>query len=325
MRILNTLIPYNDETLLSFFIRLSHRNGFALFDDFYEMCVSPYHISLFSGYNKTFSGDPTGIKDSVDYISGMLPEGHQLHDDPTTFYREHSLYPLYEMFFSDPETECGKIHHNSGWLSDYKHSERPVYFCKKCFDNDIKEGKIPYIHRIHQIDGVCVCAIHKTPLYFQEGFTEDMNFDHMIINENYNYVDPSIAYQYAVMCKELLENPVKTTGTVIEKTISNTMRQLPDFLWASYVSMEYDYFKKNCVDYERKLNLYCAAEDTGLIDGNTGYVNKRFSKSMEPTRWNYIYEYSKTDINTGLVMLFILFRTADYAREIIILREGERS
>lgn len=330
MNLFNTVIAQPGESVLSFIRRLGEQNGFLQTDEFYSFCVSPTHESLFSGYAKSFVGDPSGVNESLNVLSDSLPEGHLLHDDPKSFYLKHSLFPIYSMFHKNDKQKnehidfiCyGKGERDSLWTSSclMNHIHRKICYCKECFDEDMKKYGEPLIHLAHQIVGVCVCPVHNTPLWYSCLSSEEFSYKGMKVFENYNYVDHSLAYQYAVMCKELLENPVSTTINEIEETISNTMDELPEALWLRNPGKEdYCHNNKTANLYAKRLFLLHAARDTVLIDGITGegHYRKKFRKASTEGPQSYVDINYGNKINLGLVLLFILFRKADLVRRII--------
>ena len=331
MRVFNTLIPYSNEAILSFFNRLALVNGFMNLDDFYKMCVSVSGKSLYSSYGKSFSGDPSGINERLSFIRENLPAGHPLHDDPETFYLNHSLFSLYSMFFKSTEQRAQFLQYvcfGNGLISPVvnrfiKRPERPICFCEDCYQQDIEQYGIPLIHREHQIVGVCICTKHYKPLRYATSPNWPDSFDGMKIINGYKHADHSQAIEYAIMCNDLLNTPIITNLDIIEETISNTMKCLPPLFWSYYSE---DELKQHPTlieqDTERRIYLVHAALDTGLIDGIDGYVKKkRYLHTRDDVITDsYISNYYGSAINIGLVMLFILYKTADFVKTMISKR-----
>lgn len=325
----NTLIPYSDETIYSFIVRLALENGFSDVDQFYRMTISPSHTSAFRGYGNTYSEDSSGVFEDISKLITVLGNDHPIAKDPEQFYRQHSLYPIYSMFCKNTDE---KNEHIAQYVTGKKKatnaigslnaSDRPMCFCKECIKEDSEKYGHRLIHRVHQIPGVNVCVYHKEPLLFTENLTNDNITDSIPAEKHNTLADPSLAYQYALMCKNLLENPIETTARDIEKAISKTMDSLPPMLW-------YSYYKDNDLDQNPKIKtiaierekrnyLRHAAQDSYLLEMYQGYEKKEYSRGsgVEDPSSYFCSEYGQ-DINLVLVLIFILYRTADMVRKII--------
>ena len=85
--------------------------------------------------------------------------------------------------------------------------------------DDKKNYGFPYVHRIHQAPGVYVCPIHHKPLVLSS-FGKSMDpFEQLIEKKPNPYMDTALADQYAVFCKELLENPLPYCASVLEEAV----------------------------------------------------------------------------------------------------------
>lgn len=309
MRFLNTVMPLKDETILSFVRRLLNRNAIDDINDFFSIDDTTGNRALFSWSGNEFFGDTSGYKDNFDIIRNSLPEDHPVNKDIVGFYLNHSLLPIYSMFFKKEE---------KGLSDSVNRTERPVCFCKECYEEDKAEYGNPIIHRTHQMEGVYVCPKHNTPLMYSRG--TDLSFKNMTVIEGYHNADPSLAYQYSVMCRDLLENQIASTAEDIEKTIDNVMKALPPVLYSYDSSMEFSNpkYKELYLDRERKEYLIHAAQDTGLLEGVNGYNKKAYYRGGgRESAVTYFFRRYNVSANLGLVMLFILFRTASFACEII--------
>lgn len=324
-----TLIPYDDETIFSFIIRLASANGFDDVDKFYRMTISPSCSSAFSGYGNKYSGEPSCVYEDISKLVSVLGERHPIAPEPERFFRLHSLFPLYCMFVKDDKEKEEHVKCYISGNETYKYHigsinvpDRAICFCKKCINEDHEKYGTKLIHRVHQIAGVNVCPYHNEPLMYAENLTNDNITGSIPVVKHNNLADSSLAYQYAVMCKDLLEKPLETTALDVERVIIKTMNDLPSMLWHSRYN-EHDDFSDNRIrdivcERDKRCYLLHAAQDSYLLENEQGYEKKSCTRgggTEDPS--HYFYSEYRQNVNKALVMLFILYRTADFVRKMI--------
>lgn len=303
--ILNTVMPVPGESYISFLIRMAVVNGMNDMD----FCMTFTNDRKYYHHNpgQAFSGDPSGMHEVIYPLGQCLHDNHPLKADPRAFYLEHTLFPLYSMFF---KTEADKENHvricteeSDRFLvhTSFRRIDRHVYFCKSCIKQDMEKYGIPLIHLFHQSENVYVCPIHGETLCEENGESPDYFYTREYFNRltpathNLNRLYPGIAYPYSVFCKDLLENPIDAILPDLDETISNSLDRIPTYIYGS---------EGNSNRMECRWVLEHVMEVSGLMEYGLPKQKPFISNSIDK-------------VQCGLALLFVLYRTADFAREMI--------
>ncbi len=107
-----------------------------------------------------------------DVLIGHLPVHHPYTAEK--LIKAHTLYPFYSAFLppqranlvlESMKSNLGhSVHNRLGIMASSISADKTLKFCRKCFEEDTTRWGEAYWHRIHQISGVYICPIHKTPL-----------------------------------------------------------------------------------------------------------------------------------------------------------------
>lgn len=302
MNLFMTEFPEKDELSISHLSRISQANVINSFDSFCSQFVFEKPTSLFHAYNSNYSGSNTGLNFPVYNVIKYLPENDPIVTDPKKYLLEHTLYPVYAPFNSEAQQELfiKQYVHGQGNNEGFKFAkggERPLLFCPKCMAEDLDNCGFIYAHRCHQVLGVYVCPFHNCSLVYSSTKKDAEMFSDMIQKEKTGYPDASMAYQYAVFCRDLLDNPVNADIDTLEKTISNTVKAI------SYTKVD-----------QRYLNL--AAVDSGFVE-NALYDPFSFEYRVVLQEPTYISADYEVGLNKSLVKLFLIYRTNEMLHKAI--------
>lgn len=148
--------PYPDELLYSWIIRLANTN---------EMPVQMFYKNYFEQAIKRKQ-----FEIPVDIRRGYLNFYNSLHteDSPIELYLKMSTLPFEALAFP-PKLQIklvNNIFRKESRINLPKNYFIPeIHMCKECMKEDVKQFGELYIHRSHQLSGVCVCHKHHTPLF----------------------------------------------------------------------------------------------------------------------------------------------------------------
>ena len=125
---------------------------------------------LFNSRTITATADlPCGLDNLVE----NLPPYSSVTAD--SLIQKHTLYPFYAPFLppkrarqieeSMKSDRGGNIHTTAGVMASSILTPQYFRFCPDCLQEDLDKYGETYWHRLHQIQGVIFCPIHKTPLH----------------------------------------------------------------------------------------------------------------------------------------------------------------
>lgn len=151
--------PYEDELLYSWVLRLAKAN---------ELSVSLFFETYFGKecFSK-FSRVPVDIRKGFNSFYNYLPceiSAPELYLSLSTIQFELLSYPqkMQTKFINPIFRKESKINTIREYLmTDFR-------MCKECMGEDRELFGETYIHRSHQLSGVCVCHKHHTPLFVQK-------------------------------------------------------------------------------------------------------------------------------------------------------------
>ncbi|MDJ0572736.1 MAG: TnsD family Tn7-like transposition protein [Pleurocapsa sp. MO_192.B19] len=124
---------------------------------------------LFNSRNITATADlPCGL----DNLVQNLPTYSSATAD--SLIQKHTLYPFYAPFLppkrakrvqeSMKSTKGGNIHTTAGVMASAIFAPQYFRFCPECLQKDLDKHGETYWHRLHQIQGVIFCPVHKITL-----------------------------------------------------------------------------------------------------------------------------------------------------------------
>lgn len=127
--------------------------------------VESVNMELFGARGMSATVD---LPSHLDHLNGALPAGH--HYSTGRLIDEHTLFPFYEPFLPAERakrvrkdmggTDGTAIHKLAGVTPSNVRLPDRLRFCPTCVDEDRREYKGPYWHRLHQVPGVEVCPTH---------------------------------------------------------------------------------------------------------------------------------------------------------------------
>lgn len=298
MILYNTFFPLPGEHILSWLQRLADANGFY---DFALFC------DLFVFDHKT---DKRFFKREYTDTGFDFPVGNLLKHFPTFFAEkisaegilcQNTLFNLYEPFMPEAVqsefkeyfiNKPAKAMHNPLQLRDVK-----LCYCPECAKEDTEEYGSAYIHLAHQIRGVYVCYKHGTYLYNcnivnGEIICSGNNTKAMITR----IIRTSSNKDFAIMCKDLLENGWSSKMNVLEECIKRGVSIV---------------FKDN---YQLFLHT---VDDTGMLEDVEFLRYMRWNKNDVNIPASFIEGKNKIDVNKILVIMFVLYGDAKRLRSVL--------
>ena len=189
----NVIMPYEDELLYSWITRLAQANELSLesFCSLYMDLQKEIPVDVRRGFVALYDNLSlnTSAKDLYLQTSTMLfeasvdPQSVQIRLINNSFRKESPLNLPKTYFMS------------------------AIKMCPECIKEDIEKYGEPYIHRAHQLSGVCVCHKHHTILSkYSRNAYEKRDFkdigEHQIaldgnLQDECNYAD----YVYSSCCR----------------------------------------------------------------------------------------------------------------------------
>lgn len=237
--------PYPDEDYRNIVLRYCHKTNTSLVE-----CMK----KLFNVHTKS----PNYFPYNLGFLARKLPYDEGEFID--SIIEKNTFFPVFSPFIptdfskqmisdfyqveTNKELAILSLRHNIG--KEFK-------FCSRCVKEDIKQGKEPYVHRIHQFNNLDICLYHKTKLISKcpvcnVNLYEETNKDpHLSVSKckNGHYID----YEE---CEDIEYTNIKTK--VLEGI---------QFLFENYTTFKvfqlYDYYKvylvqKGYMEYSGKLN-----------------------------------------------------------------------
>lgn len=151
--------PYPDELIYSLCARFHRRMQFP-----------NLKVTLHELFSSSCSTATIDLPCHLGNLISKLPPNHRYSDDK--LIDEHTLLPFFSQFLPHKRTiqlredmrgSGGlKIHKTAGLMASRIPTPRWLCFCPLCIDEDRKLVGQTYWHRLHQIPGVEVCAVHNT-------------------------------------------------------------------------------------------------------------------------------------------------------------------
>ena len=112
------------------------------------------------------------LNGSQDNLVQNLPPHSSLTAD--SLIQNHTLYPFYASFLppkrakrvkeSMKSAKGGNIHTTAGVMASSILTPQYFRFCPDCLKEDLEKHGETYWHRLHQIQGVVFCPVHKVAL-----------------------------------------------------------------------------------------------------------------------------------------------------------------
>ena len=151
--------PYPDELMYSWIHRLAKKNGLPI-------------TTFADSYLNKFNSKIGSLEYDIRYGLLCLNESFFIQKDLKEMFLSMSIFPFEAMFFSVGQQT--RYVNNMFRKPDPLNAPvntmiREIHICPQCIENDIEIFGEPYIHRAHQLSGVCTCHKHKAPLYKYTG------------------------------------------------------------------------------------------------------------------------------------------------------------
>lgn len=204
--------PYQDEFLYSWVMRLANANKLSVplfFETYFgKECFSKFvlPIDIRKGFSSFYNFLNCTIPVSELYLSLSTLQFELLSYPPKMqtkfinpiFRKENNIYTIKEYLMTD------------------------FRMCKECMKEDKELFGETYIHRSHQLSGVCVCHKHHTPLFIQKRNSKYVYKDETLVQmESTN--DFQNECDYADYTHFLLKNNFQSNVNDLREVIFNTL------------------------------------------------------------------------------------------------------
>lgn len=205
--------PYPDELLYSWIIRLANANELSpsIFVETYfttKINSNKIPVDIRNGYCNFYEALNCDI-DKMD-----------LYFQLSTTKFELSFYPAkhHIKIFNNVLRKEGNLNTINNYFIQVPR------MCMECMKEDVDEYGEFYIHRSHQLSGVCVCHKHQTPLYIPAiSHKSNQQFDFSNLTKVIDTVSIS-DYEYSKYVYQLL-NKLETNIDILFDVISNKVRE----------------------------------------------------------------------------------------------------
>ncbi|CEG25319.1 TnsD family Tn7-like transposition protein [Bacillus sp. B-jedd] len=151
--------PYPDEDYRNLVIRYCHKTNTSLVECMNKLFNVNTNSPNYFPYNLGYLVRKLPY-DEVEFIESFIGKN--------TFFPVYSLFiplQLSEQIMSDfKEVPTNKdlamlgLRHNIG---------KELKYCSRCIEEDLRKGREPYTHRIHQFTNLNICLFHKTKLIYK--------------------------------------------------------------------------------------------------------------------------------------------------------------
>lgn len=164
--------PYRDELLYSVIARYCIQSGnqghIHNFDDLFRRRSVIASIEFQGRLEALISNMPVNSS----YTSEYFIYNHTLFPYLASFVPEERAREVIDIM---KDGDTAKIYNKIGLTANKISQNLHFKFCPGCVKEDIIRYGETYWHRIHQITGVLVCPIHRTPIYDSKVFTRGEN------------------------------------------------------------------------------------------------------------------------------------------------------
>ncbi|WP_083517306.1 TnsD family Tn7-like transposition protein [Alicyclobacillus shizuokensis] len=153
--------PFPDELFYSVLARFHAKSG----------NISP-KATIMDLYGTTTVTAVIDLPAHFDTLIEHLPVHHPYSSE--RLITAHTLYPFHSAFlppkraslvFESMKGDLGhSVHNRLGIMASSISTDKTLKYCPKCFEEDRTRWGEPYWHRVHQVPGVYICPIHRSPL-----------------------------------------------------------------------------------------------------------------------------------------------------------------
>ncbi len=239
----NYLNPYPDELLYSWINRLAEANGMPVLD---------FVRTYLQGEHAAYKYVRADVRSVIPALYDRIP--HDDFPDVMSFILNFSILTFASI--SMPDYLLAQYVNNS--FQPYNKLNRTIHglvrrvnICPECIKEDTDTCGEPYLHRKHQLPGVCVCEKHKTWLYrydrrYKGGMVEygrECDYDLNDYTEITEHPTLSDAAAYTAYACSVLDNGIVTNYT-------NTWRIISECIARRAGSFK-DRYEEFIADYEK--------------------------------------------------------------------------
>lgn len=223
--------PYHDELLYSILGRYAARSG----------NTSEIH-SITDLFGIRTSNAIVELPSRIDLLIDNMPVNSPYTSE--YFIMKHTLFPCYAAFTKPERAEeiidtmkngngavpYIKLGFTTGFLSLNKY----LRFCPKCIIEDEQKYGEPYWHRIHQVFGVFICPVHKTPIIDSKVLIRGGNRQHIYGVDNESCV-------------------TEGNSNFSDENIEKMIRMAEDVFYL--LNRDYKYINHRCLNYQIRSKL----------------------------------------------------------------------
>ncbi len=208
--------PYPDELMYSWIHRLAKKNGLPI-------------TTFADSYLNKFNSKIGSLEYDIRYGLLCLNESFFIQKDLKEMFLSMSIFPFEAMFFSVGQQT--RYVNNMFRKPDPLNAPvntmiREIHICPQCIENDIEIFGEPYIHRAHQLSGVCTCHKHKAPLYKYTGIKDhECEYDLSHYTE-LEIKDIAIENEYTDYAQALFNSNTNCNIADLKHMIYNKLKEL---------------------------------------------------------------------------------------------------
>lgn len=208
--------PYPDELMYSWIHRLAKKNGLSI-------------TTFANAYLNKFNSKIGSLKYDIRYELLCLSESFFIQKDLKEMFLSMSIFSFEAMFFyiGQQTRYVNNMFRKPDPLNASANTMiREIHICPQCVENDIEMFGEPYIHRAHQLSGVCTCHKHKTQLYKYTGIKgHECEYDLSHYTE-LAIKDLAMENEYTDYAQALFNSNTNCNVTDLKHLIYNKLREL---------------------------------------------------------------------------------------------------
>ncbi len=242
--------PYPDELLTSWIYHLAEDNGLSMsvFEESYLNAENHKNCLLYPDGRQIF---PSLYQNIHTENFGSMKD---LYLQLTTFQFESMVLT------ANQQTRCVNyiFREKDALNTKISTAGNPTRICPTCFKEDIEKFGRPYLHRSHQLSGVCTCYKHGIIL---KQYTYKTYLDNQFNFDNYTEIESDISQKslqaYTTYVQALFEAQIDTNSRRIKDIILSKMEDFGYEGSDDYVSFVEDFKKWEYADLSC-IKDYCA-------------------------------------------------------------------